>query len=154
MRNLQFTERQLAEHEARMAKYRAEGRVRTVIDGRNNPPKECEPRRRGLAAPQRVKGSPLERAMLAQIVAAGIPQPEREYLPFEDRKFRIDFAWPGVKVALECDGHVHRIKARFHADIERHNLLLLAGWRVLRAGRIEIQDGRAMGWLKQALGIA
>jgi very-short-patch-repair endonuclease len=153
-RSLQFTEKQYAEHQARVARLKAKGSVRTILGGKNErPPKAKAPKVKPAPWPK-IDGSQLERQMMLQIIAERLPAPMREHYPFRDRKFRLDFSWPDLLIALEVDGAVHRIKARFHADIERHNLLLLAGWRVLRAGREEIKDGRALGWLKQLLGSA
>lgn len=148
MKSLQFTEEQYAAHVARIEKMRAEGRVRTVICEGPKPRPAPKPKAKPLP---KIEGSYLEREMALQIRAEKLPEPVRQHRSINDRKFRADFAWPDMMVILECDGGVHRIKARFHADIERHNLLLLAGWRVLRAGRVEIHDGRALGWLKQIL---
>lgn len=80
-----------------------------------------------------------------------LPPPVPEYLPFPDRKFRIDFAWPAVKFAVEVDGEVHRIKARFHSDIEKHALLAMDGWVLLRVGGREVRSGVAVMWTRTML---
>jgi hypothetical protein len=43
--------------------------------------------------------------------------PEREYQFDSSRKWRIDFAWPDRKLAVEIESSVHRIKGRFASDI-------------------------------------
>jgi very-short-patch-repair endonuclease len=49
------------------------------------------------------------------------------------RRFRPDIAFPQFRLAVEVDGWAHhRTKERRDADVERDNLLMLAGWRVLR----------------------
>lgn len=49
------------------------------------------------------------------------------------RGFRIDVAFPADRLAVECDGfQFHRSLSAFKADRERQNLLVCAGWRVLR----------------------
>ena len=51
----------------------------------------------------------------------------------EGRGFRIDVAFPAERLAIECDGfRYHRSLSAFKADRERQNLLVCAGWRVLR----------------------
>ena len=72
-----------------------------------------------------------------------------QYLP--TRKFKADFAWPDKKLALECDGMVHRIKERFEADVERHNELLMAGWRVFRVTGKMVRDGRAIELVRKII---
>ncbi|HEY3716581.1 MAG TPA: DUF559 domain-containing protein [Jatrophihabitantaceae bacterium] len=48
-------------------------------------------------------------------------------------RFRLDIAFSAQRLAIEVDGWAHhRTKERRDADIERDNLLTLAGWRVLR----------------------
>lgn len=77
--------------------------------------------------------------------------PTPQFQPFPERRFRVDFAWPDRRVIVEVDGEVHRIKARFHADIEKHALLVLAGWTVLRVGGREVRSGQAVQWVRQVL---
>lgn len=62
---------------------------------------------------------------------------EREYPFLRDRKFRFDFAWPAVHVAVEMEGGIwvggsHTRGPRYRSDCEKYNLATLAGWRVLR----------------------
>ncbi len=106
-------------------------------------PAEAQPARRGTA-----KGpSPLELAFAEQLSMLRVPAPKREYQFLAERGFRLDFAWPGQRVAVEVQGMVHRIKGRFRGDIEKRALALLAGWRVLEVGGAEIRSGQAIAWL-------
>lgn len=56
------------------------------------------------------------------------------------RKFRLDIAHPGLKIAIEVDGWQYhgKYKEAHSKDRERQNLLTLHGWTVLRfsAGQI------------------
>jgi very-short-patch-repair endonuclease len=81
-----------------------------------------------------------------------LPLPVAQFKPVRERRFRMDFAWPDRRVIVEVDGEVHRIKTRFHADIEKHALLVLAGWTVLRVGGREVRSGQAVQWVRQLLG--
>lgn len=114
-------------------------------------------KRRGAPAVKVVKPierrSKLEIALLAQIEAESLPKPHCEYRWHPTRKWRLDFAWPqeGRSVGVEVQGMVHRIKARFKADIEKRAELLLAGWRVLEVDGDSIRDGRALAWVKRLL---
>ena len=51
-----------------------------------------------------------------------------------DRKFRFDFAWPDIKLAVEIDGfgYGHQAQQQMASDNEKANLAVELGWRVLR----------------------
>lgn len=70
--------------------------------------------------------------------------PEREYEFCPGRKWRFDFAWPIERIAVEIEGGVHRIKDRFHRDIEKYNTAALMGWRVLRYTPKMIDEAKAL----------
>jgi very-short-patch-repair endonuclease len=91
--------------------------------------------------------SPLELAFAEQLSILRIPAPVREHRFIDERNFRLDFAWPSARVAVEVQGMVHRIKGRFREDIEKRALALLAGWRVLEVSGAEIRSGQAIAWL-------
>lgn len=76
---------------------------------------------------------PMER----ECAARGLPAPVREHRFHPDRKWRFDYAWPAVKVALEVEGGIwtrgrHTRPKGFLADIEKYNAAAVMGWRVLR----------------------
>jgi very-short-patch-repair endonuclease len=71
------------------------------------------------------------------LIQSGIPVPEREYKFHPSRKWRIDFAWPAVKLAVEIEGGAfssgrHTRGAGFRRDIEKYNELALAGYTLFR----------------------
>lgn len=86
-----------------------------------------------------------------QIVMAGLPAPWREFVWHPTRNFRADLAWPDRQRIIEVDGAVHRIKGKFERDIERHNLLTLAGWQYLRVTPDMVRNGEALQWVKEFL---
>lgn len=47
-------------------------------------------------------------------------------------RFRLDFAWPDVKIALEADGWWHRSPEGATADRQRDSWLRSQGWIVFR----------------------
>ncbi len=87
----------------------------------------------------------------AQIELAGLPMPLREFTFHDTRNWRIDLAWPDRKLALEVDGEVHRIKGRFVADLEKHQALFLAGWRLLRVSTHQVKSGEALRVVEEAV---
>jgi very-short-patch-repair endonuclease len=88
------------------------------------------------------------------IKAAGLPVPVREYRFLPDRRFRFDLAWPGVHLAVEINGQVHRIKKRFLSDIEKMNLAREAGWQVVQVTPSMVRSGEALELCRRALDLA
>ena len=62
------------------------------------------------------------------------PEIEVEHSPINGRKIRIDFALVPERIAIEIDGYrPHGLsKKGFSNDRQRQNLLVIAGWQVLR----------------------
>lgn len=63
--------------------------------------------------------------------------PEREYEFSAARGWRLDFAWPSIKLAVEIHGGQwtrgrHQRGKGFAADLEKMNAAQLAGWTVLQ----------------------
>jgi very-short-patch-repair endonuclease len=57
----------------------------------------------------------------------------REFVFHEERKWRFDFAFPSVKLAVEVDGRGrHQRVDGVRKDCEKGNEAALLGWRVLR----------------------
>ena len=68
---------------------------------------------------------------------APAPTPEYPFAAHIKRKFRFDFAWLPQKVAVELEGGLysrgaHARPVGIERDIEKGNLAVLLGWRVLR----------------------
>lgn len=100
---------------------------------------------------ERQPGSPLEAMLALHIRGERLPAPVREFQFHPTRKWRFDFAWPDVRLAVEVDGEVHRIKSRFHADLQKHASATLMGWTVLRVGGHQVRAGVAVQWVREAL---
>ena len=69
------------------------------------------------------------------IVRTIVPRPVRQYeVRIESRKYRLDVAWPVLKVAVEADGYVvHGTRRAFVRDRRRLADLVAAGWAVILA---------------------
>lgn len=71
----------------------------------------------------------------------------REHVFHHDRKWRLDFAWPAVKVAVELDGGTARVGQSRHTqpkgfedDCNKLNAAIMAGWCVLRFTAQQIRN--------------
>ncbi|HTW09279.1 MAG TPA: DUF559 domain-containing protein [Acidimicrobiales bacterium] len=86
--------------------------------------------------------------LFVQVVRrSGLPPPERQFLvPTRDGKYRIDFAWPPARLAVEVDGaETHASPNALAYDLRRQNALLLtlgAAWRLLRFSWEDVADPR------------
>jgi very-short-patch-repair endonuclease len=56
--------------------------------------------------------------------------------------YRLDAAWPRLKVAVEYDGEHHRTSEQHAKDLERWNRLRAAGWIVITVTARNITSGR------------
>lgn len=86
---------------------------------------------------QKIRSKPDYSFFLNLCKSCNIPEPTPELKFHETRKWRIDFAWPRFKLALEIEGGVHTggrhtRGAGFEKDIEKYNELARKGWRVIR----------------------
>jgi hypothetical protein len=75
--------------------------------------------------------SDAEEAFAAEIEAFA---PEREHrFDTGGRRWRFDFAWPAVKLAVEIEGRGrHQSVVGYRADCEKYNAAVAQGWRVMR----------------------
>lgn len=100
--------------------------------------------------------SQLEDLLAFQMKAAKLPTPEREVVFAAPRKFRFDFAWPHVMLALEVDGGEwvqgrHVRPGSFRKDAEKMSLAAIKGWRVLKVTGSMVEDGSALKLVEEAL---
>lgn len=103
--------------------------------------------------------SHLEDTLAFQLQAAGLPTPEREHRFAPPRKWRFDFAWPHLMVALEVDGGTmsggrHTRGKGFEADCEKTNAAAINGWLLLRVTGAMVRDGRALDTAEKAIELA
>ena len=78
--------------------------------------------------------SDLETRVLRLLVAQGFPPPAQQHtVRIGGRTFRIDLAYPVLKLAIELDGwEFHNSRTAFDDDRARANLLVAHGWTVVR----------------------
>lgn len=108
-----------------------------------------------------------ENRLHAELRRSSLPTPEREHYFARDlgRSFRLDFAWPDRKLAVEVQGGgwmpadklgrrrgAHGGGEALERDCEKFALAAALGWRVVPVTPAQIKDGRALRWIEAALG--
>jgi hypothetical protein len=93
--------------------------------------------------------------MSLHIRAAKIPAPTTQYR-FCERKWRMDFAWPDIKLAVEVHGGTwsggrHTRGNGFANDREKMNQAVLLGWRVLEFTGEQVKSGYAIKTIEEAM---
>ena len=99
-----------------------------------------------------------------QVVAAyytqqGLPAPSFEVEHIPGRKYRLDICFPDHKVGVECQGGIykrmpsHSSASGIVRDMEKNNLGLLHGWRVLKLLPEQVMELDTVRMLATLLGI-
>lgn len=91
--------------------------------------------------------------------AFGIPQPEAEFRFCQERLWKIDYAWPEIKLAFEIEGGIwkqgrHNRPASMIAEMDKYNRLACLGWRLLRCTPEQVKDGSIFATIREAMGIS
>lgn len=90
--------------------------------------------------------------------SSGLPQPELEFRFHPQRRWRLDFAWPPLRLALEVEGGAwlpgggrHNRGRGFLADMTKYNAAVLLGWRILRVTPQQLKNGQALALVGEAM---
>ena len=99
----------------------------------------------------------LEETLMLLIRDAGLPEPVRQYRFDKVRRFKLDFAWPDLKLGVEVNGGTwvksgHTTGGGLDRDYQKNNLCQLGGWRMLIFNKRMIEDGTAIETIKKAIG--
>ena len=102
----------------------------------------------------KAKREHLEEMYLRSLV--GVPAPERQYKMLSGNRYRADFAFPAILLAVEVDGGAwlgahggHTSAAGMERDRIRDARCMLAGWTVLRVTASMIEDNSAAYYTEQ-----
>ena len=83
--------------------------------------------------------------------------PQREFIFHDKRRWRFDFAFPDIKLAVEIegitkDGGRHQRRDGFEGDAYKYNAAVKLGWRILRYTPSMVKAGAAIDDLLEMLG--
>ena len=100
--------------------------------------------------------SQLEDTLAFQLKVYKLNNFVREYKFLPDRRFRFDFADPKLKVAIEVEGGIYHIGGHSSItglirDMEKNNLAVLNGWKVLRFNNHMVEDGIAIDFIRRVI---
>ena len=104
---------------------------------------------------RRTRSTEVEEVMATQLHQAGLAPFLRDALFIKGRKFRADFWWPELRLALEVDGGVwlprsgHTSGTGYTSDRERDVEALLQGIVTVRYTSDQVRDGYAISTFKR-----
>src|SRR5262249_16892342 len=99
-------------------------------------------------------GSDAETLFVQLVRTAGFPDPVRQYwVVLGGRRYRLDFVWPALRLAVEIDGAAVHGPDHLPPDLRRQNQIVLDGWMILRfawstltARRRDVEDDLWAAW--------
>ena len=111
---------------------------------------------RALLAGRDVPPATVFESRLATLLAvAGLEPPTRQLrVELVDRIVYLDFSYPDLRLCVEADSEAfHLDLGAFRRDRRRQNLLVLAGWTVLRYTWADLvhEPGRVIAEVREAL---
>lgn len=85
-----------------------------------------------------------------------LPKYEKEIMFHPKRRWRFDYAWTDLKIALEIHGGVftngrHTRGKGFSEDKVKMNNAQLLGWIVIEATTAQVKDGLMLNWITEAI---
>lgn len=112
----------------------------------------------GPKAPTAPKGKNRVNEQVAKLQAEtklhlhGLPAYVTEHRFHPTRRWRFDYAWPGLKIAVEVHGGTytngrHTRGLGFTGDREKMNEAAIYGWTVLEVTSAQVRSGQMRQWL-------
>jgi len=104
----------------------------------------------------RAKREHWELALLAQLRALHLPEPEQQVLFHPTRRYRADFCYRPERLLIEVQGGVwvsgrHNRASGYEADCRRTCEAMKHGWRILPVTPAMIASGEAVTYVEAAL---
>ena len=116
----------------------------------------------GPKAPTAPKGKNRVNEQVAKLQAEtklhlhGLPPYVTEYRFHPTRRWRFDYAWPEIKLAVEVHGGTytngrHTRGGGFTVDREKMNEAAICGWTVLEVTSAQVRSGQMRQWLDRII---
>lgn len=119
-------------------------------------------RQRSVRTPKHLKG--MEHLVFVQLLRdAKVPDPQGEVkfaLAADDpRKFALDYAWPDARLGVEVEGGIwsggaHGRGSGILRDMEKQNVAVVLGWRILRFTPSHLVQPETIALIKRALSVS
>ncbi len=97
-------------------------------------------------------------AFIEHCLRNGIDRPNVEYRFHPTRRWRLDYAWPDYRIALEVEGGIwtagrHTTGSGFKEDMVKYNELAITGkcWRLLRCEPKDLFSENTLRLLKAVM---
>lgn len=95
-------------------------------------------------------------AELTELNLINLPGHKKEFRFHPVRRWRFDYAWPEIKIALEIHGGVftngrHTRGKGFTEDKVKMNTAQLLGWIVIEATTVHVNNGQMLKWVTEAI---
>lgn len=105
---------------------------------------------------ERKKAQAYALARDARVMLAPLPPHKTEYIFHHTRRWRFDYAWPELLIAMEVHGGIytggrHTNGKGFTEDRVKMNSAAVLGWHVLEVTPEHIKNGIAKQWLEQLI---
>lgn len=103
--------------------------------------------------------SELEEKLDFQLKVSGHKNYVKEHIFHPVRKWRFDFAWPDLKLAVEVEGGIHsngrHVRgAGFEEDCRKYGAAMELGWNVYRCTGGMVKSGEALKTIDRLVGMA
>jgi hypothetical protein len=111
---------------------------------------------RKLIARQQSEKGP-KAAFLRQLAIAGISEPVREHVFAKPRRWRFDYCWPEMMIAVEYQGIFgarntsHASVGNLKRDYRKFTEASLRGWLLILIDADSVQTGDALAWVERAV---
>lgn len=104
----------------------------------------------------RAKAQAQRLAQRVEVQLANLPKFSKEFKFHPVRRWRFDYAWPELKVALEVHGGVftngrHTRGKGFTEDKVKMNNAQLLGWIVIEVTTAQVKNGDMLVWINNAI---
>lgn len=102
------------------------------------------------------QSKPVPLMFCRQCQLAGLPIPDMEVRFHPERRWRFDYCWAHLRLAMEVEGGAfvggrHTRGAGFVKDLEKYTEAAILGYRIIRVTPKQVKNGEALTLVQRAL---